>query len=304
MLVWLDVNRRGHCVINEVHRRNFCRLEGLDDEPFIGFVPANDIDLFAKQLVDDVLDSGASNSNAGTHAVYVRIGGGYRDLGSVSGLPGDLLDLDRVFLDFRDFEREKSAYEFVSRSRQGDLDPVGALLDIFYERLDPLSDAEALTGRLFTSRQETLDPAEADNEIRSFVALDNPGYQLPDLAFVFFKDLVAFSFPDFLEEHLLARHGGQASKLFSIDFLAILEDYSLPGFPVDHDIVGFGFPVFSADSGKQARLDSLEDDFFLNLLRSVDRVYKSQYLFGFHQVRLFFVFRLEAEAGSKVEHSG
>ena len=37
--------------------------------------------------------------------------------------------------------------------------------------------------------------------------------------------------------------------------------------------------MFSAHSGKQCRFDSLEDDFFLNLFRAVDRIYKSEDLF-------------------------
>ena len=287
MLVRLDIDLGFLFIVIEVHRRDLGRLESLDNEDLDRFVPANDVDLLAKQFIDDVLDSRSANSNTGTHAIDVGVVGRYSNLGAVTGLPGDLFNLDHVVLDLGDLECKELADKLFICPGKSDLDAVGALLKIFHQRLDSLSDTKSFTRSLFASWQESFDSSEADDQVGAFVALHDTGDQLPYFIFVFFEDPVPFRFPDFLKKNLFARHGSEATEIFCIDLLAVFGDCRFTGFPVNYDSGGFRFAELFAHGRKQCSLDALEDDFFLDFFRAMDRVYKSEDLFGFHRIRPF-----------------
>ena len=105
-------------------------------------------------------------------------------------------------MDLRDLQGEESFHQLPVCPRKRYLDPVGAFLEILHQRLDSLSNTEAFPGRLLAPGEEALDPAEADNQIGTFVALHHTGDQLANLVLIFFKDPVSFSFPDLLEHDL------------------------------------------------------------------------------------------------------
>ena len=83
------------------------RLHRVWDQDRQGFVPSNDIDSFAGEFLDDVLDPRATDTDAGTDAIDLVVVAGNGDLRTVAGFAGQRLDFDDPFGDFRNFTFEE-----------------------------------------------------------------------------------------------------------------------------------------------------------------------------------------------------
>src|SRR5262249_38891283 len=141
-------------------------------------IPPHDVDALATQLVDDVLDAAATNTNAGPDAVHLHVDAGDGDLGAIAGLAGDRLDLDGVVCDLGDFRFEQAANEVRVAARQDYLDSVAGLADLHDHGLDALVDVVRLAGDLLAAGQDRLGLAEGHDGGASINSLDGTGDQL------------------------------------------------------------------------------------------------------------------------------
>ena len=108
----------------EEHLLDLGRLQGVGDHDLERIVPADDVDAFAAQLIDDVLDAAAAHADAGADAIDLQVDAGDGDLGAIAGLAGQGLDLDGAVGDLRDLVLEEPADEVGMGPRQDDLDPM------------------------------------------------------------------------------------------------------------------------------------------------------------------------------------
>src|SRR5690606_18434183 len=106
----------------EGNLHHFRGLEGVLDQNLRRLVPADDVDLFAAQFIDDVLDAAATHTDAGTHRIDLGVDGADRDLGAVTGLAGHGFDFDDALGDFGHFHLEQSANEKLIAAAEHDLD--------------------------------------------------------------------------------------------------------------------------------------------------------------------------------------
>ena len=70
---------------------------------------ADDVDPFAPQLVDDVLDSVAAHADASSHAIDPLVGTADGHLAAITRLAGHSADLDHAVGDFREFPARTAA---------------------------------------------------------------------------------------------------------------------------------------------------------------------------------------------------
>ena len=111
-LVFIDQDDRPAQQGAEDDLVDLSRLEGVGNQHLERLVPADDVDFLAAQFVDDVLDAAAADADAGPHGIHLGVDRGDGDLGAVSGLAGQGLDLDGALGDLGDFELEQPADEF------------------------------------------------------------------------------------------------------------------------------------------------------------------------------------------------
>ena len=72
-LVVADQDDRPAQQLAEHHLVDLGRLQGVGDQDLERLVPADDVDPLAAQLVDDVLDPGAADADAGADGVDLRV---------------------------------------------------------------------------------------------------------------------------------------------------------------------------------------------------------------------------------------
>ena len=111
----------------EDHFLDLGRLQGVGDQHLHVVAPADDVDPFAGQLVDDVLDAVAADAHAGPHAVDPLVGAADGDLGAIAGLAGDGADLDHAFGDFGDFLLEQPLDQLRLGAAEDDLHAAAGL---------------------------------------------------------------------------------------------------------------------------------------------------------------------------------
>src|SRR6185437_3588648 len=88
------------------------RLQGVGNENLRGLVPSHDVDLFATQFVDDVLNSASTNADACADRIDFCIDGANGDLRAMARLARQRLNLDRPLADFRNFAFKQPPNEF------------------------------------------------------------------------------------------------------------------------------------------------------------------------------------------------
>src|SRR5207247_1986098 len=117
----------------------------------------DDVDLLAVQFAHHRADPGTHRSDAGA----LRVDSGHRrpygDLGTVTRLPGDRLDLDRSVGDLRYLQREQALDQVGVRTRQRDLRTAEALGHVGHHALDALAVLVHLARYLLRRREHRLD---------------------------------------------------------------------------------------------------------------------------------------------------
>src|ERR1041384_476808 len=139
-LVLEDVDRRALLRLVEDHLRDFRGLQRVLDEFLRIVAPADDVDVLAVELVDDVPDAAAANADAGAEAVDAVVGRVDRDFRAIARLARDALDDDRTVADLGDFELEEAADEILMGARDVDADARAAPLDFAHVRAETVAD--------------------------------------------------------------------------------------------------------------------------------------------------------------------
>ena len=185
----------------------------VGDQDLKRLVPADDVDPLAAQLVDDVLDPGAANADAGADGVDLGVDRGDGHLGAVAGLAGQGPDRDDLIGDLGDLQLEEAADEVGVGPAEDDLDPLADLADVEDDRPDPLAGVVALAGDLLAAGQDAVGLAEVDDDRPALEPLHGAGDQLAALVLELVEEAVALGLADLLDDDLLGGLGGDPAEV-------------------------------------------------------------------------------------------
>ena len=215
--------------------------------------PADDVDLLAVQLLDDLLHAGAAGTDAGANGVNVGVLAPDSQLGAGTGLTGDGLDLDGAVVNFGHFQLKHAldqagmgaadghAGAAVGRQHVNDIDLHGVAL------------VEALTGDLLVAGQHGGTAlAQVEHDIAALMVNGNNGGgdQLMRAGLHLAALQVALALAQALTDHVLGGLGGDAAELFGFQ----LGDHALADLVALADLLG----ILQADLGVGV-LDLLHD---------------------------------------------
>jgi len=204
------------------------RAQGTGDERLLVVRPGHDVDLFAVQLVHDVLYAHATHPDTGAHRIHARLQRSNRHLGPRSRLAGDGLDLHGAVIDLGDLQLEQAAQKPLVAARGNDLRPAARALH--FRQVDPqtLVEAIVLARNLLAPRQQSLRLAEADGHTPG-TRVNTAHHAVGQFSHTVGKlkvDGVALRLADALHDHLLGRLRGDAAKVPRLDLR--LEDVPQP----------------------------------------------------------------------------
>ncbi len=256
--------------LDRVHDR---RLHGVHDVDLLTLVPANDVDLFAIQLVDDVLDPAAADTDAGAHAVDLVVDRLDRDLGPVAGVAGEGLDLDDPLLDLGDLELEEVPEDVRVSAREDDPDALPDLLHLEDEALHALARVVGLARDLLAPGNDPLALAQVHDHVRALVALDRAVHERADLLDVLVEDDVPLRLADLLDHDLLGGEGRDAAEVAQVlDRTLAVErrDVARVAVDLDHDVLVRAELLLRRR--EKGALDPLEDELLVDRLLTMERV--------------------------------
>ena len=202
----------GRIVLVDDHTGYLCRGKRVADELGRVRVPGNDIDLFPFELLDHVLNPVAPDPHAGAHRVDIHVVGNHSDLGPPAGLPGNGLDGNDAFADFRHFRLEEIDHKIRMGPGQDNLGAGGLLKHFHHIGPHPVPPAVAFAGNLFPGGKNRLGLADIDNHVTALHAGDDT---VDDLTLFFHKILVdraSLRLPHLLNDDLLGRLGRDTAE--------------------------------------------------------------------------------------------
>src|SRR6185312_3276349 len=245
---------------------NLGRLKGIRNQHLKGVVPAHDVDAFAVEFLDDVLDAAAANADAGPHRVHLQIDAGHGDFRAITRLAGHRPNVDDSFLDLGNLLFEEGLHEVRVAAREHDLDAVTLLADLEDNGLHPFADVVAFAGNLFASRQKGLALAEGNDGRAGIDARDRADQKLALFAAELVINRVRFRLADLLDHHLLGGLGGDAAERFRVEFEFAVASEDVSGGLIDfHEHAFFDLEV--AFGGQlNGGFDAVEDDLARDLL--------------------------------------
>ena len=125
-----------------------CWTQRLGNEPCRVLIPLDDVNLLALELIDNLTDTRSSRSDTSPNGINVVIVGGNGDLGPMTSLSRDGLDLDVPVHELRNLELKKGSDEFGMAARHDDLRTFTFAPNLENPRLDPVSAFETFVGDL------------------------------------------------------------------------------------------------------------------------------------------------------------
>ena len=269
LLVFANDHERLFDIVIERDVADFGRFQRVGDQRHWFAVPANDVDAFAVEFVDDRLDSVTAHANTGANTVDLVIARVDCQLGAVTWFALDAANRDRAVRDFRDFEFEQRADEVAVGAAQDDLDAWPDLLDLEHHRADAFADVVVFAADLLGARQDAFEVAtEVDDDRVAFEALDIAADDLAELGLVFGVDDVALSFAHLGDDGLLDRHREDAALIFHRDFV-VADELSSLAIESDVDIVD---AVFLRKRVRHRILDAFDQRFLVDFLVASDGV--------------------------------
>ncbi len=247
-------------------------------------VPADDVDPFARQLIDDVLDPVAAHADASPDAIHPLIRAAHGDLGAVAGFAGHGPDFDHAVGNLGNFLLEQPADQRRPRAAEDHLYAAAGLLDLEDGGPNPLIGVVRLAGDLLAARQDGFAVLQSDGRGAPFISLYDAGDELALFFFVFVEQRVAFGFAHLLNDHLLGRLGDDAAQRFAFVERRVIvgaRDRAVVAIDADHDFLVFAVLLFRG--GNQRSLDGLEHDFLFDVLIAMDRIDDSQQFARIHK---------------------
>ena len=156
----------------EDHFFDLGRLQGVGDQDLQVVAPADDVDPFAGQLVDDVLDAVAAHAHAGADAIDPLVHAADGDLGAVAGLAGDGADFDHALGDLGDLLLEEPLHQLRLGAAEDHLHAAAGLADLVDRRPHALVGMVRFAGDLLAAGQDRLHVGQGHRGGAAFVALD------------------------------------------------------------------------------------------------------------------------------------
>ena len=137
----------------------------------------------------------------------------HRELGAVTGLAGDGLELDDAVDDLGDLELEQPLHQTGVRARHDDLRTLGRLAHLDDVGLEPAAVVVVLVLHLLGLRQQRLDLAEVEQRVAGVGLLDDAGDDVALAARVLLVLHLPLRLADALEDDLLGRLRGDATEV-------------------------------------------------------------------------------------------
>src|SRR6478672_789332 len=197
----------------EDHLGDFGRREGVHDERRLVVVPLDDVDLLALQFGDDRLNPRAAHADAGADRIDGGVVRQHSHLGARAGVAGGGADLDHAVVDFRHFLGEQLGHEAGVRTRQHDLRALCLGADVIDVCADPVADVEHLARDGVVAAHDALAPAQVDDGVAGFDALDGAVDDLADAVLGLFVLVGALGLADLPGHDLTGHLGLDAAEL-------------------------------------------------------------------------------------------
>ena len=241
---------------------DFGGLEGVRDEDLEGVVPADDVDAFAAEFVDDVFDTAAADADTSADGIDFGVDAGDGNFGAVAGLPSDGADFDGAVLDFGDFLFEEAADEIGVAAGEDDADPMAGASDFHDDGADASADLEGFAGDHFAAGEEGFGLVDHDDGGALVEALDGAGDDFALPAEEFLEGLIGLGLADFLDDEIFGGLGGNASELFGVDLERASSGEDVAGEAVDGNFDGVLLVLAQGtfDSDAEGVFDAGEDD--------------------------------------------
>src|SRR5690606_37745965 len=173
---------RGQTVLQDAHALHLRRAQRVGDEGGRIGVPLHHVTAITVELIDDVLDADAQQTNTGADRVDALLARVHGHLAAEAGLPGNSLDFDGASEDLRHLQLEQAAQEVAVRSRYGHLRSTVRLLDLQEVYLQALAGPVVLRADLLRGQQHRLGLAEVDVDVPALQAVDDAGDDVALLA--------------------------------------------------------------------------------------------------------------------------
>ena len=229
------------------------RGQGRGDKLGDVLAPADDIDLLAVQLLDDLLDADAAGTDAGTDGIDIGVLAPDSQLGAGTGLTGDGLDLNGAVVDFGDLQLKHALDQAGMGAADGNAGAAVRCQDIHDIDLHGLALGEGLAGDLLVAGQHS---AAALAQIQHNVAAlgvdgdDGSGDQLMCAGLHLAALQVALTLAQALTDDVLCGLGSNAAKFLGLEG----RDHALADLVALADLLG----ILQADLGVGV-LDLLHD---------------------------------------------
>jgi len=229
------------------------RLKGVGNENFEVVVPADDVDTFAGQFVDNVFDAVATDADAGTDAIDPLVATADRDLRAVAGLSRHGAHFDDSIDNFGNLLLEQTLNELRSGSTEDHFDATSRFSHLENGCSYSLVDVMGFARNLFATRQNGFDVGQRDGCGAAFVSLNNAADHFADQLAVLVVQRIPLGFADLLNHHLLGSLSADtADGFFGVERLAIAGggDGSLVAIDSNFDFSLFAIVLFGQRSAQ------------------------------------------------------
>ena len=267
-------------------------LQSVGDQQLQVIVPANDVDSFAAQLVDNILDPVAAHADAGAHTVDPLIAAADRHLGSVAGLAAHRADFDHTVDDLGNLLLEQPLHQLGSGAAEYHFHAAAALADLVHGGSHPLVDVVGFAGDLFATGQDCFDVGKRHRCRTAFVALHHAADHLADQLGIFVVQGVSFRLADFLDHHLFGGLSADSTdRLFGVEGFSVTGGGNFAALAVDSNKDFRFFSIMFLGGRNQRGLDAFEYDLLGDVFVAVNRIHDSQYFSRVHNESFHGVFR-------------
>src|SRR5690606_9363788 len=167
------------------------------------FVPADNVDLLATELINNVADSAASNADARADRIDLGIDACNRQLRAEPGFARHRFDLDDTLRHFGHFGLEETANEIGVTALKNDLHLVPRIADIHHEAADAIARLKLFAGNLLAARHEPFRAIDLDDQRPAFIPLRHAGDEVTLPLGKLFQQRLAFILAELLNHDLL-----------------------------------------------------------------------------------------------------
>ena len=206
--------------LQQLHAHDGGGAERRADELGRVLAPADDVDLFTAQLLDDVGHALAAGADARAHGVHVFILAPDGHFRAGAGLAADGLDLDGAVEDLRHLHLEHALDKAGMRAADHHARAALGLHNIHNIYLDMLALAQLLTGDLLVAGQRghaALAQLQRHNALDRFDVGDDGGDDLMGLALHLGVHLAALGLLEALADDVLSRLRGDAPEVLCLE---------------------------------------------------------------------------------------